>query len=546
MKYVSAQRLHRAISNLKRWGDAVGQSSNHASLFLAAKHNGVRSDEETEFRDSDDKVYWNRFMRLTGSSKPYFDPVIQEYRPKNFPHNSAFKARNDRWTSDKYRIASRSGDNWRFTSDYVERLAEMTLTTSEGLIRYPEPDLIAWLYRYRRFDDTASITSVRDAFRAEFNLSDEETEALFSESAFDNEPEDEGTFFSSRRLSEELVAEIAKTGNDLDLPELIELTVEKSGPQPVRIDDVVRLALEGRGQLILQGPPGTGKTYLARQVAAKILGAHDEEVSSSECLDSFLNHHQVLDREELPSGSPGAWDIVQFHPSYNYEDFVRGISSQIDDGQAFFRAEDRTVAALSKLAKDCDKPIVLIVDEINRGDISKVLGELIFGLEYRGLAIRTPYTVDGSAMITIPKNLYLIATMNTSDRSIALIDYAVRRRFDFIEVAPSRDALEEFLVGIDLSPETIERTLALFDGVNGLLSGQPDHLIGHTYFMASNKEEIARRFVFQTLPLLAEYRREGLLGEHARVKPTAWPREAGILLVHPRPFDLAEQVANWL
>ncbi|WP_420618903.1 McrB family protein [Candidatus Poriferisocius sp.] len=545
MKYVSAQRLHRALSNLKSWGDRVGQKRTHLSIFLAVKQKGICSERETEYRDLDDKAYWNKFMRLSGDSKPFFDPVKREYRPKDYPHNSAFKARNDRWGREGYEIASRSGDNWQFAPDYVERLATNTLMNGGKPVLYPEPDLIAWLYRFEAFDDDAIYETARDRFREEFNLTAEELKGLFSEPALDGLPEDE-EFFGRRRIPEALVAEIATTGESLDLPQLMDLVSEKSGPQAIEVDDVARLVQEGRGQLILQGPPGTGKTYVARQVAAKVLGAGVEKITSPQELDGFLQEHQVHDWEELPADAPGAWDIVQFHPSYNYEDFVRGISSEIEGGQPVFKAEDRTIAALCRLAERCRKPIVLIVDEINRGDISKVLGELIFALEYRGEGVRTPYSVDGSSKVTVPSNLYILATMNTADRSIALIDYAIRRRFDFIEVLPSRDALQEFLINAELTVETTDRVLALFDSVNGLLYGQPDYEIGHTYFMAHDTEEIARRFVFQTLPLLAEYRREGIVGENVRVKPVGWPREAGIPLVHPQPFYLADQVAEWL
>ena len=461
----------------------------------------------------------------------------------DYPHNSAFKSRNDRWTSEGYRIASRSEDNWQFESDYIDRLKKTTLKNE---FQYPEPDLVAWLYRCRQFEDDDSYETLAEMFRAEFRLTEEEINKLFSDKAYDNVPEDEDHFFDKRKPSEELVAEIAKSMGHLDLPELMEIIIEKSGPQPINIDDLCQLTLKGRGQFILQGPPGTGKTYLARQVTAKILGADDTLIASPNKLNDFLAAHQVLSKTKLPANAPGGWDIVQFHPSYNYEDFVRGISSEIDDGNLFFRAKDRTVASLCLLAERCSKPVVLIVDEINRGDISKVLGELIFGLEYRNQKIRTPYSVDGSPMIAVPSNFYLIATMNTADRSIALIDYAIRRRFDFVDVAPSRDALAAFLIHVALADGTTERVLALFDAVNTLLTGQPDYMIGHAYFMARDTEEIARRFVFQVLPLLAEYRREGILGEHVRVKPDTWIRDAGIPFVHPQPFVLAEQVSKWL
>lgn len=547
MRYVSAERLHRGLLNLKAWGDATGQTKSHLALFLSAKLRDVNAATATEFRDVDDKNFWNRYMRLQGAERPFFDPAEGDYRPVAYPHNSAFKSRNDRWQADDWRVAKRSGEEWQFEFDYVARLREKALTRGGNVYAFPEPDVVAWLYRAEGLAADIDYDTLRQRFRDEFHVTATELAELFSDVAFDGEPEGDA-FFADRRVSEELLVEIAKGGDDFELAAAIEAIAESSGPQPIELADAIRLATEGRRQVIFQGPPGTGKTYLARQVAAGILGAADEVTMDSTALTEFLLAYQVSSSAELaiPHDHPGTWEIVQFHPSYNYEDFVRGIASTIDGDRPVFRAVDRTIGVLAKLAAGTDKPVVLIVDEINRGDLSKVLGELIFALEYRGESVRTPYEVDGSPLLALPENLYLLATMNTADRSIALIDYAIRRRFDFVDLGASRDTLEQFLVHNAVPLEVTERTLALFDAVNKPLADHADHQVGHTYFMTVEPAKIAQRFAFQVLPLLAEYRREGLIGENVRVRPAGWPRDRGVPLVHPRPFDLVDQVVAWL
>ncbi len=547
MRYISAERLHRAIVNLKSWGDDVGQLRAHSYIFLSSKLMDMKAKTPIELRDSDERKFWNSFMRLRGDSKPFFDPMTQSYKADNFPHNSAFKVRSDRWPTPDYGIAIRDGNLWTFTDDYVARLRDKTLTDGAEIHLYPEPDLIAWLYRSQRFENEETYSDLQSRFREQFHLTEPELSSLFSETSNDGEGEADSDFFTDRLVREDLLIEIAKSSSDtFDLADAIEVVTERSGPQPVELADVKDLAMNGRRQIIFQGPPGTGKTFLARQATAMILGAEEDVVADPTALDLFLIPFQAPADGSSPDGAPGIWDIVQFHPSYNYEDFVRGIGSEIDGGHPVFKAENRTIAALAKTASEIEKPVVLIIDEINRGDLAKVLGELIFALEYRGVKVRTPYTVDGSPLISLPKNLFLLATMNTADRSIALIDYAIRRRFDFVDVPSSRDSLEQFLDKAESESGFTQHVLSIYDAVNELLLGDPDHQVGHTYFMSTTKSEIARRVVFQVLPLLAEYQREGLVVENVRVKPSDWPNSRGIPLIHPRPFDLVAQIEEWL
>jgi 5-methylcytosine-specific restriction protein B len=165
--------------------------------------------------------------------------------------------------------------------------------------------------------------------------------------------------------------------------------------------------------------------------------------------------------------------------------------------------------------------LLLIIDEINRGDISKIFGELIYALEYRGKPVATPYDVDGDATITIPENLLLLGTMNTADRSIALIDYALRRRFVFVDVPADRNVIAQHPWFVSDSDRQV--SLRLFDATAELFSDDEslrNLAVGPSYFLpASQQTEVpasvaalARRFVYEVCPLLREYEAEGRFG----------------------------------
>ncbi len=197
------------------------------------------------------------------------------------------------------------------------------------------------------------------------------------------------------------------------------------------------------------------------------------------------------------------WAIVQFHPAYNYDDFIYGIEPKTEGGQIQYNTVERVLVQMSKLAEENpDKEYVLIIDEINRANLPAVLGELIYALEYRGKEVNTLY----GKTIRIPKNLYIIGTMNTADRSAGRIDYAIRRRFTFYPMhadseqaepnygKPLMEAVNEFIEN-HISPE--------YD--------PEDVKIGHTYFMSKKEEDIAYKFIYQVVPLIYEYVQDGLI-----------------------------------
>jgi len=181
------------------------------------------------------------------------------------------------------------------------------------------------------------------------------------------------------------------------------------------LEDIVSL-LEDRGQVILYGPPGTGKTYLARALA-KVLAA-DESCRA----------------------------LVQFHPSTSYEDFFEGYrpAKTGDKGSILYELTPGPLKRMADKASDkADQCHVMIIDEINRGNLPRVLGELLFLLEYRDESVQTLYRPDEP--FALPENLWFIGTMNTADRSIALVDAALRRRFHFVPFFPDRGPMADLL-----------------------------------------------------------------------------------------------------
>ncbi|MGE0930527.1 McrB family protein [Peijinzhouia sedimentorum] len=399
--------------------------------------------------------------------------------------------------------------------------------------------------------------------------------------------------------------------------------------------------LNFKKQIILQGPPGTGKTWRAQKLASSFLNSVSDSIESMK--------------------KTGQFEIVQFHPSYSYEDFVRGISintsaengggptyegqnkifgdladrafqnfkksqktnddpyknetllddwldefrqnlkQQIDnakDGKIpldgtttyIFRAdeddclryrgdnwglisgqrmllkdikqlymadastrkeikENHSVSGLArqhssyflrvvelfrtfvkekgvqkiKSIQEERKNYVLLIDEINRANLPAVFGELIYALEYRGEEVSTMYKVDGSNKFVIPPNLYIIGTMNTADRSVGHIDYAIRRRFAFVSIPPNVSVLKAENKG-----EVKDKSIKLFDDVAVLFDetaetrylasdySKEDVQIGHSYFLAENLEELRMKLKYEIKPILQEYVKDGILSEGAK------------------------------
>ena len=243
------------------------------------------------------------------------------------------------------------------------------------------------------------------------------------------------------------------------------------------LDDTVDMLVQKR-QLIFYGPPGTGKTWVAMALA----------------------------RELTHNG--GATAVVQFHPSYSYEDFVGGFRPAEDDSQAGGVRYERRDGPLRTIARqaaaDPGNPYVLIVDEINRGNIPKIFGELLFLLEYRRRAVRLQYWPEDD--FTLPENLFLIGTMNTADRSIALVDVALRRRFYFVEFSPTAGPVKEVLPSWLREHGLDDEAALLLERLNEEI-GADEFAIGPSYFMSAGGEapDLERIWEREIMPLLHEH-----------------------------------------
>ena len=275
------------------------------------------------------------------------------------------------------------------------------------------------------------------------------------------------------------------------------------------LQNIVTL-LEEKKQVIFQGPPGTGKTFVAQELAEHLAGSRDRVA------------------------------LVQFHPSYSYEDFIQGIRPTLTpDGQPSFTLRDGPlVRAAERARRDRSNKHFLIIDEINRGNIASIFGELYFLLEYRDRSITLQYSDEELRLsrrayfqednfrldrlppnlgrddeeFSLPPNLYIIGTMNTADRSIALVDLALRRRFYFVEFHPNVEPIDDVLLRF-LEDNLPDMTWVgvMVRRANEILKNDRHAAIGPSYFMKKNLDEAMARRIWQhsVIPYIEERQFQG-------------------------------------
>ncbi|MBC7473277.1 MAG: AAA family ATPase [Candidatus Sericytochromatia bacterium] len=254
--------------------------------------------------------------------------------------------------------------------------------------------------------------------------------------------------------------------------------------------DKIHSILKSKKNIILQGSPGVGKTFVAKRLAFSFIGNKDESKV----------------------------EMIQFHQSYSYEDFIQGYRPT-EDGK-FLLKEGIFYKFCKKAAEDIENPYFFIIDEINRGNLSKIFGELMMLIESdkRGsdYSISLTYSREDSERFSVPPNLYIIGTMNTADRSLAIVDYALRRRFAFIDIEPAfnTDKFKSFLIEKNIDETFTNFIIKKFKAINSNIEKDPrlgkGYKIGHSYFSSNEKIENFKEWYKEIIeteiePLILEY-----------------------------------------
>ena len=294
----------------------------------------------------------------------------------------------------------------------------------------------------------------------------------------------QGSLFKLTKGEYDFIIDMIREENPLDMADEVEKYDKEAFLNEVYMTeskyDTLVAVLKNKKNIILQGAPGVGKTFAAKRLAYSIMGEKDE----------------------------GRIEFVQFHQNYSYEDFMMGYKP-VNDGfelkyGIFYRF-------CQKAANQPDKDFFFIIDEINRGNMSKIFGELLMLIErdYRGTKATLAYN---GMTFSVPKNLYIIGMMNTADRSLAMIDYALRRRFSFFDIEPGFASKGFMKYQQSLDNETFSLLVSKVQELNKEISMDKSlgkgFCIGHSYFCGQSEctEEWLQAIVdYDILPMLSEY-----------------------------------------
>ncbi len=316
------------------------------------------------------------------------------------------------------------------------------------------------------------------------------------------------------KVPDPVVPEEATVAPDLMLPQYL-AEVGEEEDRPVAVAEIIQHLGEAKN-VVLEGAPGTGKTCLAFEVVYEL-----SQGAADACrFETILDGRPIEACAQALQDAPLVWEIIQLHPAFGYDEFVRGLRTNPNVEGFSLCSVNGILPQIARAAQlRPGKPTLLIIDEINRGNLSAILGETIFAIDpaHRGSEVRLQHEAppDGSDSLVVPPNLLLLATMNSADRSIAMLDFAVRRRFRFVRVESTRQAVEQFYA---THPARARVAGELFDAFANAMP-QRELRPGHSYFLISEHERmndnawaerLRARVLYELRPLFDEYRNEGI------------------------------------
>jgi MoxR-like ATPase len=447
----------------------------YGASYVAAVYN-VASELDFDQINADlDRLIAEYKHQLPEDQRPGQRNWIFQANPKLYDVDAALKSlKTIGWSVRQHGNDIKLGDRvffWRSGKD-AGILAVATIT-ERRVSMTPRPEEEA--FRKAPFEDALSVTCRIDEVLPEPLLAlDLRTDPALAELSIFRWHQ--GTNFPvTAEQAEELLRMIRARGKEE--PRQPFYTVDdfalESGFPPATIRQWMARLLRKK-HVVFQGPPGTGKTFVAERLA-----------------------------RTLTSGTTGFVNVVQFHPSFAYEDFMQGIRPEVVDGHLAFHLSPGLFLDFCRDAerRGPDAPCVLIIDELNRANLSRVFGELMYLLEYRDKSVPL---ATGREHFRVPSNVYLIGTMNTADRSIALVDHALRRRFSFIYLGPDYEVLMTYLDHHGLPAESLVGALRQ---VNEAI-GERHYEVGISFFLmdGSNlRKTLEAIWTGEIEPYLEEY-----------------------------------------
>jgi len=511
----SFESIKKSILTLHESG-----ASDYFKTFLTLKHFGLSMDRErsVEVDTSNTRGSLRRLFEvslLTGTrgnkDRPFYDPLTNECL-KNHAARSVVQTHCKRFHDKSIPI----NPSWLISEQTPEKRWKMSFAPQypKGLgagkngmayredkqITIDAPSFVIWYFRYEQSEEKPHFKKLFERMQREMNFHNAEIAILFNESRdFSEDP------FVSEAVDEEQLASFVCNEAGRHVSRIGEFTRPKLSEETV-VSIIDRMGLSTRAfevfvnrtylerefclkldkllrekkQIIFYGPPGTGKTFVAKELASYFAGISDNI------------------------------KLAQFHPSYGYEDFVEGIRPEPKGSQISYVFSEGVLRRLAHMAHmKKDQRFVLIIDEINRGNVAKIFGEVIHCIEYRGEenSVVLPYS---QRPFFIPQNVFIIGTMNSADRSIALVDYALRRRFYFVDLVPDTGLLSRWF---EAHPPRIDRSKVIdfLETLNARIRENEKlgkyYEIGHSYFMQPDLDisKLKDIWTYAILPLLEEY-----------------------------------------